>query len=144
MGKEQQERKRRLQEQQLRGSTQQPNHITPDYYTQVALLHEQNKKDLEIKRENQDTPTIAPQPRVHGLQEYQMQMMLLEQQDKKRKMMAKGMKSQASSSAEPIAEQDVEDMRKDHQGPVCVAGGSRADILHNKPLVIRERPTADD
>jgi hypothetical protein len=142
MAKEQQGRERGQQEQQGFGSTQPPNHALQDYRTQMAFLQQQNKERLETKRENQGTSTGAPHPGSRALQDYQMQMMLLEQHCKKRAVKTKGVESQGSSDAEPAAEQDGKD--EEDQGPVCVAGGSRADILHSKPLVIRQRPTADD
>ena len=127
---------------------QQPNgsHARQDYEMQLMLLERQNKRRLMTERQKQGLPTPPMQPPNgnHALQDYEMQLMLLEQQNKKRLMMARQeQEAIASRSAKPTTEQDLDAGQKNN-GPSCVAGGSRSEIFHSKPLVIRGRPTCDD
>ena len=101
-----------------------PHYVAPDYQMQLMLLEQQNKRRLLTARQEQDStgqslyqplyqphhyppPTRPNYPFVnHALQDYRMQMMLLEQQNKKRMIMARqqpdSMGSQPSHSQPTI------------------------------------------
>ena len=80
-----------------------PHYAPQDYQMCLFLLEQQNKKRLLMARQEQDTKgqsSSQPFHNVattsfnlpsgnHALQDYQMQMMLLEQQNKKRLLMAR-------------------------------------------------------
>jgi hypothetical protein len=127
------------------------SHSLQDYQMQLILVEQQNRRRLMMARQDQESlqTRIPPSNGNHALQDLQMQLMLLEHQNKKRLMMiarqeealaVRNVKQRTESIS--LAEHTDEGATWD-SGP-CVAGGSQADILHNKPLVFRGRPTCDD
>jgi hypothetical protein len=129
--------------------SQPDNHALQSYQMQLMLLEQQNKERLMAgvaKTQKQNAGLEPPQPPNSNLtrRDYEMQLMLLEQQNKKRILTARLQEAQPSRSTKPTTGQDSDAGQKD-DGPVCAAGGSRSNIMHSKPLVIRERrPTCDD
>jgi hypothetical protein len=82
--------------------SQEPRHELQDYQIPLMLLEQQNKKRLLMARQAQDEPVtstenqpaldLKPTPPTyvnHALQDYQMQQLILEQQNKKRLLMAR-------------------------------------------------------
>lgn len=121
---------------------------------QLAMLDQQNKtrgvlesheeqrkrevKETEEENEGQESENEL----THCLQDYEMQLILLEQQNKKQLMMKMAMENQASISAEPSTQSIQGEEQAMIDESAWITTGSRN--VHNKPLVIRERPTCDD
>jgi hypothetical protein len=131
---------RREQEEEMRAPTTTGTHALQDYQMQLMLLEQQNKKRKMIQRQNEQRKQEAKQQRES--RKIEIQLRLLEQQNKERLMMAEEeTRSQASTSAGPSDEQNL-DKDQEGNGPAWISHGSRD--LHKKPLVIRGRPTCDD
>jgi hypothetical protein len=106
-----------------------------DYQMQLMLLEQQNKKRALMARQNysdtiqsgfdgqRNIVEISPRPSIpaakanHSLQDYQMQMMLLEQQNKKRLLMAR---------------QEYENMAEQEEGPVQSSSKLRAAMSYRR------------
>jgi hypothetical protein len=131
---------RREQEDEMGAPTTTGTHALLDYQMQLILLEQQNKKRDVCDRQKEQRKQEAKQQRE--TRKVDMQLRLLEQQNKERLMMAENeTQSQASTSAGPSREQNL-DKEQEGNGPVWISYGSRD--LHKKPLVIRGRPTCDD
>jgi hypothetical protein len=131
---------RREQEDEMGAPTTTGTHALLDYQMQLILLEQQNKKRDVWDRQKEQRKQEAKQQRE--TRKVDMQLRLLEQQNKERLMMAENeTQSQASTSAGPSREQNL-DKEQEGNGPVWISYGSRD--LHKKPLVIRGRPTCDD
>ncbi|OQO14026.1 hypothetical protein B0A48_00901 [Cryoendolithus antarcticus] len=144
----------------------QPNHKLQDYQMQMMLLEQQNKKRLLMARQAQDE-TSSPgamhngSPAVdnmslpmssapggnHALQDYQIQLMLLEEQNKKRRAAA-GLEPATSSVSPPdgnIALQNYQEqlmfLASKDKNPAFLVSRAEQDAIANGPSPARtQRP----
>ena len=131
---------RREREEKMKAPTTTGTHALQDYRMQLMLLEQQDKKRKMLERQKEQRRQEVKQQRE--TRKIEMQLRLLEQENKERLMVAgKETQSQASTSAGPSGEQNL-DKEQEGNGPVWISYGSRD--MHKKPLVIRGRPTCDD
>ena len=98
-----------------------PHYAPQDYQMLLHLLEQQNKKRISMARQEQDSmghSSSRPSQHVattsfnvpsgnHALQDYQMQMMLLEQQNKKRLLMARQEQDTMGQSSSQPSQQSL-------------------------------------
>ena len=130
------------------------HHQQPLMYYQMRHLLEQQKENLARQGEeaqgiadrNQTEPSQLKSPSTNDrlLQHRQMQLMLLEQKNKKR--LSRIRQNEEASGMRNVKKKTgtYEPAKVHNDGPSCVVSGSRSDIVHHKSLVIREKPTCDD
>jgi len=125
------------QEEGLSSPTLYPgNHALQDYQMQLMLLEQQNKKRKVMEKQEEERKKEAKETR-----KVQRQLRLLEQQNAKR-LMEKSQPQASTSAGQPIKEWVMGEEQVMIDESAWITTGSRD--LHNKPLVIRERPTCDD